>query len=175
MKKNKSLKVFAILIPVLLIGVMLYFFNSFKTKKATADKLKAIPAFSLKTIKGEIFTTETLTKNRYKILVYFSPNCHYCEEEAEELSKIYTKYPDVQWIWIASEPIEQIKTFAEKYQLDREENIHWCQDEMARLYQKFAMSSVPFFLAYDKNNKLVFRNKGAIKLEKVLNSFDEVK
>lgn len=79
MKKNKSLKVFAILIPLILIGVMLYFFNSYKAKKASAERLKSIPTFSLKTIKGEIFTTENLAKNRYKVMVYFSPNCHYCE------------------------------------------------------------------------------------------------
>lgn len=175
MKKNKSLKIFAILIPILLIGVMLYFFKSYQHKKASAAQLKNIPAFSLKTIKGEVFTTNNLATNRNKVLVYFSPNCHYCESEAQELSKIYTKYPDIQWVWIASEPLEQIKTFAEKYKLDQQENIYWCQDEMATLYQKFAMSSVPFFLAYDKNNKQVFRNKGAIKLEKVLKSFDENK
>lgn len=175
MKKNRSLKIFAILIPVLLIGIMIYFFNSYRTKKASAAQLKNIPAFSLKTIKGEIFTTNDLMTDRKKVLVYFSPNCHYCEGEAEELSKIYAKYPDIQWVWIASEPLEQIKTFAEKYQLNKQENIHWCQDEMATLYQKFAMSSVPFFLAYDKNNKQVFRNKGAVKLEIILKSFDEGK
>lgn len=175
MKKNKSLKVFAILIPVLLIGVMIYFFNSYRTKKASVAQLKNIPAFSLKTIKGEIFTTENLARNRNKVLVYFSPNCHYCEGEAEELSKIHQRFPDVQWVWIASEPLNEIRIFAEKYQLDQQENIHWCTDEKATLYQRFAMSSVPFFLAYDKNNKQVYRNKGAVKLEKVLKSFDESK
>lgn len=175
MKKNKSLKIFAVLTPMILIGVIFYFFNSYKTKKANAEQLQTIPTFSLKTIKGEIFTTNDLTTDRNKVLVYFSPSCHYCEGEAEELAIIHQQYPNVQWVWIASEPLTEIKTFAEKYQLDQQENIHWCQDEMATLYQKFAMSSVPFFLAYDKNNKQVFRNKGAVKLEKILKSFDESK
>ena len=175
MKRNKSLKIIAILIPAILLGVMFYFFDSYKTKKASAEQLQTIPAFSLKTIKGEIFTANDLTTDRNKVLVYFSPNCHYCQGEAEDLAKIYAKYPDVHWVWIASEPLDEIKTFAEKYQLDQQENIHWCQDEMATLYQKFAMSSVPFFLAYDKNSKQVFRNKGAVKLEKILKSFDEGK
>lgn len=173
--KNKSLKIFAILIPILLIGLMIYFFNSYQHKKASAEKLKNIPAFTLKTIKGETFTTENLAGNSKKILVYFSPNCEFCQGEAAQLSKIYTKYPDVQWVWIASEPLDEIKTFAEHYKLDKQENIHWCHDEMARLYTTFAMSSVPFFLSYDKDNKQVFRNKGAINLEKVLKSFDESK
>lgn len=173
--KPKSLKIFAILIPVLLLSVMTYFFNNYQKKKASAEKLKNIPAFTLKTTNGETLTTENLALVRKKILVYFSPECHYCQGEAEELSKLHSQYPEVQWVWIASEPLDEIKKFAEKYHLDQQENIHWCHDEMAILYQKFAMSSVPFFLAYDKNNNQVFRNKGAIKLEKILKSFDEGK
>lgn len=173
--KNKYLKIFVILIPILLIGVMIYFFNSYQKKKASAEKLKNIPAFTLKTIKGETFNTENLAGDSKKILVYFSPGCKFCQGEAAQLSKIYTKYPGVQWVWIASEPLDEIKTFAEKYHLDKQENIHWCHDEMAELYTSFPMSSVPFFLAYGKDSKQVFRNKGAINLEKVLNSFDEGK
>ena len=83
--KPKSLKIFAILIPVLLLSVMTYFFNNYQKKKASAEKLKNIPAFTLKTINGETFTTENLALVRKKILVYFSPECHYCQGEAEEL------------------------------------------------------------------------------------------
>jgi thiol-disulfide isomerase/thioredoxin len=171
--KNKNLKILAILIPVLLIGVMVYFFISFQKKKAKVEVLQNIPAFSLKTIDGKTFSTENLAKNRNKVLVYFSPECHFCQAEAEELSKIYTKYPKIQWVFVASEPLEEIKKFAANYHLDKVENIHWCKDDKAKLYQSFEMNSVPYFLAYDKDNKLVFRNKGAIKLEKILEKFDE--
>ncbi len=175
MAKNKSLRIAAVLIPLFFMGILLYLFNSYNNKKQTAEKLQSIPDFTLKTIEGNLFTSRDLAKLDKKVLIYFNPSCEYCQAEAQELAKINNQYPDIQWIWIASESIEQIKTFAEKYRLDQKENIYWCHDEMATLYQKFAMSSVPFFLAYDKNNKLVFRNKGATKLEKVLKSFDEIK
>ena len=172
---KKYLKFIAITIPVLLIGVMVYFFINVQKKKARLETLKNIPAFTLKTIDGKSFSTEGLAENRNKILVYFSPECEYCQAEAKELSEIYTKYPNVQWVFIASEPVDEIKKFAKNYHLDKQENIHWCHDEMARLYTKFDMNSIPYFLAYNKDNKLVFRNKGAIKLEKILEKFDEGK
>ena len=37
------------------------------------------------------------------------------------------------------------------------------------------MNSVPYFLAYDVNNKLIFRNSGAIKIEKIIEHFYEKK
>lgn len=175
MMNKKYLKILAITIPILLIGVMIYFFINFQKKKNRVEALKDIPAFTLKTIEGQSFKMEDLSNNKNKILVYFSPECHFCKAEAEELSQIYTKYPKIQWVFIASEPIAEIKKFAENYKLDKQDNIHWCHDEMAKLYTKFEMNSVPYFLVYDKENKLVFRNKGAIKLEKILENFDEGK
>ncbi len=37
------------------------------------------------------------------------------------------------------------------------------------------MTGIPYFLGYNKNNKLVHRSTGAIKIEKVLKDFDESK
>lgn len=124
---------------------MVYFFIDFQKKKAIAEQLKNIPTFNIKTIEGNNFTTANLENEKYKILIYFSPECHFCQGEAEELSKIYKDYPDLQWVWIASEPLEENKTFAEKYHLNQKKNIHWCHDDSATLYQKFGMNSVPFF------------------------------
>lgn len=172
---KKTLRLLLVVFPILFLGLMVYLFINFQKKKVIADQLKNIPSFNLQTIDGNNFTTANLESDKYKVLIYISPECHFCQGEALELSKIYKEYPNVQWVWIASEPLQEIKTFAEKYSLNQKENIHWCHDDMAKLFQKFGMTSVPFFLAYNKENQQVFRNKGAIKLEKLLKSFDEGK
>lgn len=173
MKKNKSLKIFATLIPLFLIGIMVYLFSSFRKKKEKIEALKNVPSFSLTTIGGTIFTSANLDNNKIKILVYFSPSCHFCQAEVEELSRSYEYYQNIQWIWVASEPLNEIKGFAEQYKLNNQNNIIWCHDEMAILYRKLAMNSIPYFLVYDKNNHLIKRNSGAIKLEKLINTSDE--
>ncbi|UCA58275.1 redoxin domain-containing protein [Chryseobacterium rhizoplanae] len=175
MKKNKSLKIFATLIPLFLIGIMVYLFFSFQKKKEKIEALKNVPSFSLTTIGGTLFTSTNLDNNKIKILVYFSPSCHFCQAEAEELSKSYEDYHNIQWIWVASEPLNEIKEFAEQHKLNNQNNIIWCHDEMATLYRKLAMNSIPYFLVYDKNNYLIKRNSGAIKLEKLINTSDENK
>ncbi|MDR6545839.1 thiol-disulfide isomerase/thioredoxin [Chryseobacterium rhizosphaerae] len=173
MKNNKLLKISAISIPVLLIGTMVYLFLNFQKKKEKIEALKNAPAFNLTTIAGTPLSSNDLDNTGIKIFVYFSPSCHFCQAEAEELSKNYQNYQNIQWIWVASESLDEIKKFAQQYQLDKKDNIFWSHDEMAVFYQKLGMSSVPYFLVYDKNNHLIKRNLGTIKLEKLISTIDE--
>ncbi|RNA60726.1 hypothetical protein D1631_01650 [Chryseobacterium nematophagum] len=175
MKKNKSLKIFAALIPLFLIGIMVYLFFSFREKKEKIAALKNVPTFNLKTINGSSFTQQNLANDQIKVIVYFSPSCHFCQAEVEELSRSYEDYQNIQWIWVASEPLNEIKGFAEQHRLNNQNNIIWCHDEMAILYRKTGMNSVPYFLVYDKENHLIKRNSGAIKLEKLINTSNENK
>lgn len=175
MKKNNSLKISAILIPMFLIGIMVYLFFRFEEKKEKTEALKNVPAFSLITINGSSFTQHDLADDQTKVIVYFSPDCHFCQAETEEFSKKRQSTKNIQWIWVASEPLNEIKEFAVKHNLDKQSNIVWCHDEMAKLYRKLGMSSVPYFLVYDKDNHLIKKNSGAIKLEKLTNIFDERK
>ncbi|WP_294305011.1 redoxin domain-containing protein [uncultured Chryseobacterium sp.] len=171
--KNKYLKIFAILIPVLVIGMIVYLFFDFQEKKEKIKQLENIPSFTLQTIDGSSFTSQNLNSENHKVIIYFSPDCHFCQAEAEELSVMYKNYKNTEWIWIASEPLAQIKTFAEKYKLHNYKNIHWCYDDKANFYRRFQMKSVPYFLVYDEKNHLINRNSGAIKLTKLLRHFDE--
>ena len=48
--KNKTLKILAIIIPIVLIGVMAYLFTNYQNKKAKVEALQIIPVFSVKDI-----------------------------------------------------------------------------------------------------------------------------
>ncbi|BFO64372.1 hypothetical protein KCF3NO3_03550 [Chryseobacterium sp. KCF3-3] len=156
-----------------MIGIIVYLFFSFWEKKEKGKKLENIPSFRLETVDGNLFTSKNLMEESMKVIIYFSPDCHFCQAEAEELSKTYFNYKNIQWIWIASEPISTIKEFAQKYKLNKQNNIFWCHDEMARFYRQSEIKSVPYFLVYDTNNHLLKRNSGAIKVEKLLKNTDE--
>ena len=172
--KNKTLKIFAIIIPIVLIGVMVYLFTNYQNKKAKVEALQSIPTFSVKDINGATITNKDLQEGD-KILVYFNSECHFCQAEMQELSAINNKHLDMQWIMFSSQSIAEIKNFATKYNLQNAENIKWCTDPKAEVYTKFAMTGIPYFLGYNKENKLVHRSTGAIKIEKVLKDFNEGK
>ena len=170
--KNKTLKILAFIIPLVFIGVMVYLFTNYQRKKAKVEALQSIPVFSVKDINGKTITNSNLQEGN-KLLVYFNPECHFCQAEMQELSSINNKHLDIQWIMFSSQSIAEIKNFATKYNLQNAENIKWCTDPKAEVYTKFAMTGIPYFLGYNKENKLVHRSTGAIKVEKVLRDFQK--
>lgn len=172
MKNKKPLKIVAFLIPLFAIAILIYLFANFQKKKNKVDALKNIPAFSVKDINGNSVTNNTLPEAN-KILVYFNPDCEYCQAEMDELSKINENHQDINWIMFTDKPLIEIKNFAKKYKLDKAQNIQWCNDPKSEVYMKFAMTGIPYFLGYNAENKLVHRSTGAIKIEKVLSDFNE--
>lgn len=169
--KNKRLKILALLVPVLFIGIMIYLFINFQNKKAKLEVLQNIPSFAVKDINGKNVTQNDICFNN-KVLVYFATDCGYCQSEMLELSKINHLHKDVHWIMFSSQSIEEIRKFAVTYNLQNVENIKWCTDPKAEVYSKFVMKGVPYFLGYNSENKLVHRSIGAIKIEKVLADFN---
>ncbi|MBU4539428.1 MAG: TlpA family protein disulfide reductase [Weeksellaceae bacterium] len=171
MKNRRLLKIFAVLIPAVLIGILIYLFVGFQKKKEKVEALKNIPAFSVKDINGNSVTQNDIPEGN-KVLVYFNPECEYCQMEMEELSQINGKHKYVNWVMFTDKPLEEIRRFAQKYNLDKAENIRWCNDPKSEVYINFAMTGIPYFLGYNSENKLVHRSTGAIKIEKVLADFD---
>ena len=169
--KNKTLKIFAITIPIVLIGAMVYLFTNYQSKKTKVEALQSIPTFSVKDIHGNTISNQNLQEGD-KILVYFNSECHFCQAEMQELSAINKQHLDVQWIMFSSQSIAEIKKFAAKYNLQNAENIKWCTDPKAEVYTQFAMTGIPYFLGYNKKNRLIHRSTGAIKIEKVLKDFN---
>ena len=170
MKNKRLLKIFAIIIPVVLIGIMIYLYVGFQKKKEKVEALKSIPAFSVKDINGKSVTQNDIPEGN-KVLVYFNPECHYCQMEMEELSQINNQQKDINWIMFTDKPLEEIRKFSETFHLDKAENIKWCNDPKSEVYLKFAMTGIPYFLGYSSENKLVHRSTGATKIEKVLAGF----
>ena len=46
-----------------------------------------IPAFKIALTDGTWFTNEQLPKNKYTLIVYFSPDCEHCKHEIKEVIK----------------------------------------------------------------------------------------
>ncbi|WP_168186892.1 TlpA disulfide reductase family protein [Elizabethkingia sp. JS20170427COW] len=171
MKNKKLLGISAILIPVVLIGILIYLYAGLQKKKEKIEALNKIPTFSVQDINGATVTEKNIPEGN-KVLVYFNSECGYCQMEMQELSQINEKHQDINWIMFTDKPLKEIQQFAEKYHLDKVKNVKWCNDPKSEVYLKFAMTGIPYFLGYNAENKLVHRSTGATKIEKILTDFD---
>lgn len=160
------------LIGAILISVLVFLgYNISKKisyKKEVAERIKTIPEFSFLTLDNETFSEKELSKNSYKLFMYFNSECDYCQSEATQISKKVTLFKDTQLIFVSFEPVEGIKEFAETYNLLDIDNIIFLQDKKMVFEELFDAKSIPFMLLYSKDNLLIKKYKGATKIDNIL-------
>lgn len=137
-------------------------------KKEVAERIQTIPTFSFLTLNNKTFSEEELTKNTYKVFVYYNSECDYCQLEATQISDNLTQFKNTQIIFVSFEPIDGIKKFAENHNLLDKENISFLQDKEMIFEELFDAKSIPFMLLYSKDNQLIEKYKGATKIENIL-------
>lgn len=160
------------IIGIVLISVLIFLgYNitkKIKFKKEVAERIKTIPEFSFLTLNNETFSKKELTKNIYKLFVYFNSDCDYCQSEATQISENLIQFKNTQLVFVSFEPIGGIKQFAKTYNLLDKENIIFLQDKEMQFEELFDAKSIPFMLLYSKDNQLIKKYKGATKIDNIL-------
>lgn len=161
-----------IIIPILFIGIFAYFgyqiYSKIQHKKEVAEHIKTIPKFEYQNIKGGNFTNENLKKDTPTLFIYFNSECDFCNHEAEMVQQNIEQIKAIQVIFISFEPIEKIKQFAIKYNLLNHANITFLSDSKITFATAFDVNSMPCLVLYDKENNVIEKIKGQVKIETVL-------
>ena len=169
---KKTLK---ILIPILVISLLAFMgykvVSKINHKKQVAENIKKMPAFSYLTLENKIFTNENLDEGKPTLFIYFSSECDFCNHEAEMVQQNIDQLKDIQVVFISYEPIEKIKPFATKFKLLHYANIYFLSDSKITFASTFDVKSMPCLVLYDKENNLIEKIKGQVKIETVLNKF----
>tara|TARA_R110002033_G_C3890885_1_gene238822 strand:- start:2378 stop:2893 length:516 start_codon:yes stop_codon:yes gene_type:complete len=160
------------LIGIILVSVLVFLgYNILKKinhKKEVAERIKTIPKFSFLKLNNSNFSNKKLTKNTYKLFVYFNSECDYCQSEATQINANLALFKDTQFVFVSYEPIADIKQFAKTYNLLNKENAIFLQDKEMIFEELFDAKSIPFMLLYSKDNQLIEKYKGAAKIENIL-------
>jgi len=78
---------------------------------------------------------------------------------------------DIQVVFISYEPVEKIKQFANNYKLLNYDNIYFLSDSKISFATTFDVKSMPCLVLYDKDNNLIEKIKGQVKIKTVLEKF----
>ena len=168
-------KILKILLPILVLSLLAFMgynvVNKINHKKQIAENIKKMPAFSYVTLENKVFTNEKLKQNKPTLFIYFNSECDFCNHEAEMVQQNLEQLKDIQVVFISYEPIEKIKSFAAKFKLLHHDNIHFLSDSKITFATTFDVKSMPCLVLYDKENNLIEKIKGQVKIETVLEKF----
>ena len=167
---KKALK---ILIPILVLSLLAFMgykvVSKINHKKQVAENIKKMPNFSYLTLENKVFTEEDLAQNKPTLFIYFNSECDFCNHEAEMVQQNLEQLKAIQVVFISYEPVDKIKQFATKFKLLNHANISFLSDTKVTFATTFDVKSMPCLVLYDKENNLIEKIKGQVKIETVLN------
>jgi thiol-disulfide isomerase/thioredoxin len=117
------------------------------------------------------FTKNDLKKNKPVLIIVFNPDCEHCKHETEEIIKNIDSLKNIQIIMATMMPFDLMKSFYEKYELQRFQNITVGKDVQYTLPSFYQMHFMPYLAMYDKKGNLLDTFEGAMKIEDLIHTF----
>lgn len=173
--QRKPLLYILIVLFVFIIGVLSYKIYGVLVLKAEAKEATA----NLSMISGIANNGKHMaiplagTKNPF-LIIYFNSECSYCEYEAKEIKANHHLFKGKDIYMISHEPLAGIQQFAQKFELDDLDNIHFLQTSEEEILKTFGSLTIPQIFIYNADKQLIKEFKGETKVEAIVNSFKKL-
>ena len=165
-------KYFKILLPILFLAGLAFLgyqiFAKIQYKNEVTQNIKTIPNFEYQNTKGGLFTNKNLKSNTPTVFVYFNTECEFCNEEAQMIQDNIIKFDNCQLVFISFEKPEAIISFSKFHKLNTHDNVYLLCDSKASFATTFDVKSLPCLVLYDKNQQLIEKIKGQMKVSTLL-------
>ena len=135
-------------------------------------RFPTVPPLKLLLLDSTSYLTKNdLKKNKPVLIIVFNPDCEHCKHETEEIIKNIDSLKNVQIIMATMMSFDLMKSFYEKYDLQRFQNITMGKDVQYTLPSFYQMHFMPYLAMYNKKGNLLATFEGAMKIEDLIHTF----
>jgi thioredoxin-related protein len=127
-----------------------------------------VPPITLLKSDSGLITKEALRKNHPVILMYFSPECHHCQRQVEDILARMDDLKKVQIVLATYRPMEELIAFANKYKLQQHQNIQIGRDTKYFIQPFYRIKNLPYLALYDKKGKLITTFEGNVNVDRLI-------
>lgn len=118
------------------------------------DGTNPIPDFKFYTLDGKEYTDKDFHYEQFGLIIYYSPKCGHCVDQAKEMKKSWDKFKNIKILWVAQNINSNIKAFKDKYFKD-DKNCTFVNDIDRTLFSKFIIDKAPTIFIYNAERKLI--------------------
>jgi thiol-disulfide isomerase/thioredoxin len=138
-------------------------------RKDAAASISTLPAFGMLLMDSTtILVTQEVPSGRPFLVMYFSPDCPYCQKETKMLISNIDTLKTVRIYLLSNAPFNEIKNFYSYYHLRQFQNITIGQDYNHSFVLAFRPTSIPYMAIYNSNKKLVRVVKGESEITTII-------
>lgn len=166
MKNKKNILVFLCVLITAIIGLFLW--ALFKHCSET-EKITYIPEIVALTLEGEeININEQLDSRKRTAIVFFHPECEFCQQEINGIINRYSECRNVQWVFLTLAFPEEITPFLVDYPILTIPDAYLIRENWPNVCKRLNFTAPPEMLIYDKNGKLIKNHKGATSIRTIV-------
>lgn len=141
--------------------------------KKEEEEPEPAPDFTLTSLDGDTFDLNDF-RGKVVILDFMFANCTYCDDEMEELNKVYSNYDDNEVVIITIDIRED----------DTEDDLRWFKDEYGDdwiyamdtddVKTKYNVGPVPMIVIVDKEGNIAYDHVGVVDYGTLSSKIDEL-
>jgi hypothetical protein len=160
--KVKTVALFLATVLVSLIVIVLWNINRNKSKLLIDQK--QIPEFIFETLEGKPYSRDSIPYKTAEIAIcHFDPDCHYCVDFVNDISKLSANELKIPLIMVSSAKVDRVTAFAKSYNLQKFPFITVLSDVKHQFNSYFGSNVLPVTYLY-KNSILQTVFQGEIEL-----------
>jgi thiol-disulfide isomerase/thioredoxin len=115
---------------------------------AQYDKSPLLPPFQFYSLDGKTFTPQNIPAGKFVELIFFNPECDFCEDETDSIKAHIDQLQNVEFVMISYRDSSKLSKFVTEYRLSQYSNIHvvWDKDhQYSRFYTFHYTPSIHLF------------------------------
>lgn len=130
-----------------------------RSNKANKQKRAIMPKIALlssDSMQFDLFAIE----NKPLVLIHFNSECDHCQYEAKDVKKNAESFSGANLVFMSSEPLSKIGTFAREYGLANYQNIYFTKIDAENAITAFGSLSIPHVFIYGSDKVLIKEFRG---------------
>jgi thioredoxin-related protein len=138
---------------------------------ALYKRFPSVPPISLLQSDSGVINKAGLKKNQPVMIMYFSPECHHCQHQMEDMIKRMNDLRKIQIVLATYQPMEELVSFENKYQLKQYPNIRVGRDTKFFIVPFYKIRNLPYLALYNKKGNLITTYEGNVKVDTLIQAF----
>ena len=159
---------------IILISVLIFSSKCIAQHDTTAPfkRFPVIPPISLLKTDSTLITKEQLKKNQPVLIMFFSPECHHCQKQIEDMLARINDFKKIQIILATYRSMDELLSFEQKYKLANYPNIQSGRDTKYFIQPFYKVKNLPYLALYNRKGDLITTFEGNVAVDKLVQAYN---
>lgn len=150
---------------MVLVSLFLY---ALQKHNVESKKIQIMPQIDLYAIDGEKFSLRNLKPLKNTAILFFSPDCEFCQKEINDILANASSLTGIIWIFVTLSSREDLEEFLRVCPIGSIPNARICIEECPQLFTELDVTAPPSLFIYNTDGKLEHHKYGAVSIKTIL-------